>query len=125
MKAEDLFCALGEIDDRLVDSAKSGKRLNYKKTAFKWVVGIAACMCLIMTASYAREVIIRNTLKLPTLDINSIIFEPMGLGYEGTDDLSLENSDDINPWTKDANIKELPVYKNLRYNDEKLSQRYY
>ena len=125
MKAEDLFCALGEIDDRLVDFAKSGKRHNYKKTAFKWVVGIAACMCLIMTASYAREIIIRNTLKSPPLDINSTIFEPMGLGYEGTDDLSLENSDDINPWTKDASIKELPVYKNLRYNDEKLSQRYY
>ena len=125
MKPEDLFCALGEIDDRLVDSAKSGKKRNYKKTAFKWVVGIAACLCLVMTASYARDIIIRDTLKLTPLDITSIVFEPVGLGYEGTDDLSLEKSDNINPWTKNANIKELPVYKNLRYNDGKLSQRYY
>ncbi len=125
MKGEDLFNALGKIDDRLVDSAKPGKVHNYRRNAFKWAVGIAACMCLLMTASAVRDVSILNTLKQPRLDISSVIFELMGMGYEGTNDLELENSDNINPWTKDADIKELPVFRNLRYNEGNLSQTYY
>lgn len=124
MKAEDLFCALGEIDDRLVDSAKPGKVHTYQRNAFKWAVSVAACVCLLITG-YSVSKVISTRDKLMSLSISSIVFEPTGLGYEGIDDLSLENSDDINPWTKDADIKELPVYKNLRYNDGKLSQRYY
>ncbi len=126
MKSEDLFNAIGKIDDKLIDSAKPGKVHIHQRKAFKWAVGIAACICILVTGNAVREDFIdKNFLKLQKLDIGTIVFEPMGMGYEGTDDLSLENSDNINPWTKDAEIKELPVYKNLRYNDGKLSQTYY
>lgn len=123
MKGEDLFNALGKIDDSLIDEAMNEKNKN-SKSIFKWAVGIAACLCLLLTVgSYVRSVtMIKDKVKL---NISTIIFEPMGLGYEGTDDLSLENSDDINPWTKDAQIEKLPVYRNLCYNSGKLSQRYY
>ena len=122
MKGEDLFDALGKIDDRLIESAEDH---NYKKVAFKWVVGIAACICLLITGSYVKDAVIRDNLKLTPLNIDSVIFAPMGMGYEGTDDLSIENTEDINPWTKDARIEKLPVYKNLRYNDGRLPQGYY
>ena len=52
MKGEDLFDALGKIDDRLIESAED---YNYKKVAFKWVVGIAACICLLITGSYVKR----------------------------------------------------------------------
>ena len=124
MKGEDLFNALGEIDDSLIDKTVHEKTEN-RKSILKWAVGIAACLCLLLTGSYAKDVLILNTYKLAPIDISSIVFEPMGMGYEGTDDLSLKNSEDINPWTKDADIEELPVYKNLRYNDGRLPQSYY
>ncbi len=124
MKGEILFNALGKIDENLIDSAAPGKVHTYRRNTFKWAVSIAACVCLLITGySVSKVITVRD--KLMSLDISTIVFEPMGMGYEGTDDLSLKNSDDINPWTKDADIKELPVYKNLRYNEGKLSQTYY
>lgn len=125
MKSEDLFNALGKIDDKLIDSAKPGKRYIYKSSAFKWAVGIAACICVLVSGSYITDTVMRDKLKLASIDISSVVFEITGMGYDGTDDLSIENSDDINPWTKNARIEKLPVYKNLRYNSGKLPQRYY
>lgn len=125
MKGEDLFIALGEIDDRFIDEAMSGKKNSRQKKIIRWTVGIAACMCLIMTGDYVRNAYTENHLKLPMLDISSVTYEAIGLGYEGTDDMSLNNSDNINPWSKDVRLETLPVYKNMRYNNGKLSQKYY
>ncbi len=125
MKGEDLFDALGKIDDKLIEEAMPDKIHSRQKKIIRWTVSIAACICLLMIGSYVRDAYIENHLKLAKLDIGSIVFEPMGMGYEGTDDLSLKNSDNINPWTKHVNLETLPVYKNLRYNNGKLSQNYY
>ena len=125
MKGEDLFAALGKIDDKLIEEAMPDKIHSRQKKIISWTVSIAACICLLMIGSYVRDVYIENHLKLAKLDVSSIVFEPMGMGYEGTDDLSLKNSDNINPWTKHVNLETLPVYKNLRYNNGKLSQSYY
>ena len=125
MKSEDLFNALGKIDDRLIEEAMSDKINRRQKKIIRWTVSIAACICLIMIGTYVMDAYKENHPELSMLDVSAIVFEPMGMGYEGTDDLSLKNSDNINPWTKDANLEALPVYKNLRYNDGKLSQSYY
>lgn len=122
MKSEDLFNAIGEIDDNLIESAKPVKVYNHQKKAFKWAVCLAACICLIFVGYSAKMSV---TDKLSSIDLSYVVFEPTGMGYEGTDDLTLNTSDNINPWTKDAVIEKLPVYINLRYNDGKLSQLYY
>lgn len=125
MKGEDLFIALGKIDDKLIEDAMPGMKHSRQKKIIRWTVSIAACICLLVIGSYARDTYIESHPKLEKLDISSIVFEPMGMGYEGTDDFSLKNSDNINPWTKNVNLETLPVYKNLRYNNGKLSQTYY
>ena len=125
MKGEDLFVILGKIDERLIEEAMQDKMYSRQKKTISWSVGIAACICLILIGSFVWNVYTDNHSDPAKLDVSSIIFEPMGMGYEGTDDLSLKNSDDINPWTKHAKLEVLPVYKNLRYNKGKLSQSYY
>lgn len=122
MKSENLFNAIGEIDYNLVESAKPVKVYIHQKKVFKWAVCLAASICLIFVG-YSAKMSVRD--KLNSLDFRYIVFEPIGMGYEGTDDLTLNNSDNINPWNKEAIIERLPVYINLRYNDGKLSQMYY
>lgn len=122
MKSEDLFNAIGKIDHNLIESTKPAKVHIYQKKVFKWAVCLAACICLIFVG-YSVKISLAD--KLSSIDLSYVVFEPMGMGYEGTDDLTLNNSDNINPWTKDAVIERLPVYINLRYNDGKLSQTYY
>lgn len=128
MKGEDLFITLGKIDDKLIEEAMPDmmhSRQKKIKKIIRWTVSIAACICLLVIGTYARDTYIESHPKLEMLDVSSIVFEPMGMGYEGTDDLSIKNSDNINPWTKNENLETLPVYKNLRYNNGKLSQTYY
>ena len=102
MKGEDLFKAIGEIDERLIDEAKTERNHNNYRTITKLAVSIAVCICLAFAGNAMVKDFVERDPKLMKLDLSSIIFEPMG--YEGTDDLCLNNSDDINPWTKDANI---------------------
>ena len=125
MKGEDLFIALGKIDDKLVEEVVPDKKHSHQNRIIRWTAGIAACICLIMIGSHIRDTYKDNNVKLEKLDVSSIVFEPMGLGYEGTDELSIKNSDNINPWVKNVKLETLPVYKNLRYNNGKLSQSYY
>ena len=123
MKGEDLFIALGKINDKYIESSEPKKIPLYKRNTFRWVTVTAACICLFVSGYLVSTHM--KAEKLPILNNYSIIFEPMGMGYEGTDELSLKNSDDINPWNENVTLKTLPVYKNLRYNDGKLWQNYY
>lgn len=125
MKSEDLFYAIGEINDNLIVSAADVSAKNDNKKILRFAISIVACICLIVTGNAIVKRYTERNLKLSKLDSSAIAFEPIGLGLEGTDDLNLNNSDNINPWTKDANIETLPVFKNKRYNEGKLSQNYY
>ncbi len=122
MKGEDLFNALGKIDDKYIDAAKPGKQRIYKRNVFKWAVGVAACLCLAVGSYSAVSVLTARDGDLPKIGY-TIVFE--GMGYEGTDELSLLNSQDINPWNENVVLETLPVYKNLCYNDGKLTQTYF
>lgn len=120
MKGEDLFLALGKISDDLIEKAAPKKSPIYKKTSFKWVTAIAACLCVVIMG------IAFNSTKdttLPHITDSGLHFSDMG--YEGTDELSLKETDDINPWNENLTIKALPVYKNLCYNSGALSQGYF
>lgn len=121
MKGEDLFIALGKIDDKFIESAAPKKTVFYKKSGLKWAVAIAACLCLILLVFP----FVSNTGEKPLKKIENYSVNFGAMGYEGTDELSLKNSNDINPWNEKVKIESLPVYKNLCYNSGKLSQGYY
>ncbi len=122
MKGEDLFNALGKIDDRFVEAAAPKKLAFYQKNAFKWAVTAAACVCLLVTGYSVTSALTARDGDLPKIGYTIAI---EGMGYDGTDELSLSNSQDINPWNEDIKLDKLPVYKNLCYNDGKLSQTYF
>ncbi len=123
MKGEDLFSALGKIDEKYVESSAPMKMPFYKRNAFKWIWASAACVCLLVMGYSATSVLTARYGALPKIENYAIHFE--GMGYEGTDELAIQNSDDINPWNEDIILETLPVYKNLRYNGGELSQSYY
>lgn len=116
MKGEDLFLALGKISDDLIEDAAPKKRAFYKRSVFKWAVAIAVCLCVIVIG-------VAFSTTIPKL--NNVNIDFSGMGYEGTNELSLKASDDINPWNESLGVKSLPVYKNLRYNSGELAQVYF
>lgn len=122
MKGEDLFNALGKIDEKYIEAAAPKKVSFYKKNAFKWAVAAAACVCLVVGGYSVTAALRARDGDLPKIGY-TIVFE--GMGYEGTDELSLANSQDINPWNEAVVLETLPVYKNLCYNEGKLSQKYF
>ena len=125
MNGKDIFKAIGEINDNFIVSATESRAKKYNNKILKFAISIVACICLIVTGNVIVKMYTESNPKLSKLDSSAIAFEPIGLGLEGTDDLNLNNSDNINPWTKDVVIETLPVFKNLRYNNGKLSQKYY
>ena len=88
MKGEDLFIALGKIDDNLIEEAMPDRMHSRQKKIIRWTVSIAACICLLVIGAYARDTYIESHPKPEMLDVSSIVFEPMGMGYEGTDAVS-------------------------------------
>lgn len=122
MKGEDLFNALGKIDEGYIEAAAPKKLMFYQKNIFKWAVAAAACVCLVVGGYSATSALRARDGDLPKIGY-TIVFE--GMGYEGTDEMSMKNSQDINPWSEDTVLKTLPVYKNLCYNEGKLTQTYF
>ncbi len=122
MKGEDLFNALGKIDEKYVEAAAPKKMAFYRKSIFKGAVAAAACLCLIAGGYSVASVLTARDADLPRIGY-TIVLE--GMGYEGTDELSIANSQDINPWNEAIVLDTLPVYKNLCYNEGKLSQTYF
>lgn len=122
MKGEDLFNALGKIDDKYIDSAKPGKIYLYQRSVFKHTVAAVVCLCIMASGYSIASVLTERNGDLPKIGY-TIIFD--GMGYEGTDELSLASSQDINPWNESIVLETLPVYKNLCYNEGKLTQTYF
>ncbi len=122
MKGEDLFNVLGKIDEKYIEAAAPEKVAFYRKSFFKGAVAAAACLCLIVGGYSVASVLTAREGNLPKIGYTIVID---GMGYEGTDELSMKNSQDINPWNEDVDLETLPVYKNLCYNEGKLTQTYF
>lgn len=62
---------------------------------------------------------ITSTVSTGVLPMLSATYDKsdMGMGYEGAINFDISDFDNCNPWTKDAQLKKLPVYKNLSYTD--------
>lgn len=122
MKGEDLFDALGKIDERYIDAAAPKNVMFYQRNIFKWAVAAAACVCLVVGGYSVTSSLTARNDDLPKIGYTIIID---GMGYEGTDEISMKNSQDINPWNENVVPETLPVYKNLCYNEGKLTQKYF
>ncbi len=108
MNSTDIFNAIGEIDERLIEEAAPG---GERKKLYKKILQIAACLCIIATtlvlfSSYYNRL-------TPYSSFPGIVFDNMG--YESTVSLALESSTDINPYDKNTLPDTLPVFINNCY----------
>ncbi len=111
MKSHDIFSALGEIDEKLIEESAPEEFRPKKKLNLITALPVAACLCIIIAASgFLSDYYNRLT---PYTYFSEIVFDSMG--YEGTDSLALQNSSDINPYTESNLPDTLPVFKNNCY----------
>ena len=113
--------AMNGIDERFVAEAVSEKKRGKLFTFAKAAAAVAACICLVAGGVYAYKSF-QNS-QLPRLEFEEIDFG--GMGFEGSDSLTLEHSDDISPWNEQIKIDKLPVYKNLLYRYEGQEKSYF
>lgn len=113
--------AMNGIDERFVAEAVPEKKKRKLLVLAKAAAAVAACVCLVAGGVYAYKSF-QNS-QLPLLSIEEIDFG--GMGFEGSDSLTLEHSDDISPWNEQIKIDKLPVYKNLLYRYEGQEKSYF
>lgn len=112
MKSADIFMCIGEIDEKLIEEAAPKRFKATSKTVIKMAMPIAACLCLLIAGILGFYSNQYNRLT-PYTYFPEIVFDSMG--YEGINSLDLQNSYDINPYTKEAMPDTLPIFKNLCY----------
>lgn len=111
MKNSDIFKAMTDIDEKLIEEAAPKEFRSKKKLNLKTALPVAACLCIIIAASgFLSDYYNRLT---PYTYFSEIVFDSMG--YDGTDSLALQNSSDINPYTESELPDTLPVFKNNCY----------
>ena len=111
MKNSDIFKAMTDIDEKLIEEAAPKEFRSKKKLNLKTALPVAACLCIIIAASgFLSDYYNRLT---PYTYFSEIVFDSMG--YEGSDSLALQNSSDINPYTGSNLPDTLPVFKNKCY----------
>lgn len=111
MKISDIFKAITDIDEKLIEEAAPKEFRSKKKLNLKTALPVAACLCIIIAASgFLSDYYNRLT---PYTYFSEIVFDSMG--YEGTDSLALQNSVNINPFSADSIPETLPVFQNKCY----------
>lgn len=124
MISADILKAMENIDGEFISEAMPEKKNGAFITFVKCAAAIAACVCLALGGVYAyRYFQPQSPTQLPLLSLEAIDFG--GMGFEGSDSLALEHSDDISPWNEQIKIDKLPVYKNLFYRYEGQEKSYY
>lgn len=113
--------AMNGIDERFVAEAVPEKEKGKLFSFLKAAAAVAACICLVAGGVYAYKSF-QNS-QLPLLEFEEIDFG--GMGFEGSDSLTLEHSDDISPWNEQIKVDKLPVYKNRFYRYEGQGKSYY
>ena len=122
MKSERLFGAIGEIDEKLIwdavnDKASDKKTLNTNSRRLKWAfasLGVLAAAAVILVIIHGVSVLNKNLGKsLPQLPKLTVAEEtPEAMGYEGYMAYEISELVNANPWSEDAKLSNLPVYRN-------------
>lgn len=111
MKSTDIFKAMGEIDEKLIEEALP-KEFRKRKNILLKALPIAACLCIILAGTFGFYQS-RHKRLIPYTYFPDIIFDAMG--YESTNSIALQNSFDINPYREEDLPETLPVFKNNCY----------
>ena len=108
MRNEILLNAIGDISDELILSADNVG--NIKKHKIIKYVASAACFLLL-----AMVVILNLPQKNAELPMLAVMDNDTasGCGYEGVMAYRISDLTNANPWSEDAKLSTLPVYKNL------------
>lgn len=109
MNAEKILYAIGNIDDRFIESATMPQKTHSKKTWVTWTA-FAACMAVI-----AAGIFICNKKAAESLPMLSISGFDGGMGMEAYLAYNIDELVNANPWTKENTPDTLPVYNNTLY----------
>lgn len=112
MNGDELLNILSDIDPELVCSAENAAGTP-RRTILRYC---AACLVLIAAAALVLLAPTRRSSPQDTLPQLSIPADSFGgMGMEALMLRDISDISDSNPWTPDARLKTLPVYKNLAY----------
>lgn len=121
MKSEILLQAIGKIDDELIANAGEIRSKNRIKM---WLScgAVAACIALVVFAGSVAGWFspIESSPELPMLTISE---DSGGMGFEGYMAYDISELVNANPWSEDAKLSTLPVFKSKLYHDENMNMR--
>ena len=121
MKSEILLQAIGKIDDELIANAGEIRSKNRIKM---WLScgAVAACIALVVFAGSVAGWFspIESSPELPMLTISE---DSGGMGFEGYMAYDISELVNANPWSEDAKLSTLPVFKSKLYRDENMNMR--
>lgn len=113
MKNEKLLNAIGKIDDNLVQGAAPEEKSSGSKAWLRWTVA-AASVAIVLLVAVSLLFNNQEPVELEALPMLSITGYQDGMGYGGLMAYDISEIVNDNPWTPDAEISTLPVYKNVR-----------
>lgn len=127
MKAQDLFEAINDIDETIIEEAEITEFKFSRKKYLKIIIPIAACILVVLIGVFQEKPMnmINSNVQdatsdeLPMIANNNVIYD--GNGFEGCMAYNIEEIKNDNPWTEEVEIKELSVFENpYPYNEGRL-----
>lgn len=119
MKSEILLQAIGKIDDELIANAGEIRSKNRIKM---WLScgAVAACIALVVFAGSVAGWF-SPIESSPELSMLTISEDSGGMGFEGYMAYDISELVNANPWSEDAKLSTLPVFKSKLYRDENMN----
>lgn len=150
-KSKKLFRAIGGIDDKMIlDSERVQKQPKRKKPGYYWFYGIAACIVAavgigVYKTQFSGSIVSPpsssgdtgtsgsdvhpsgSSSEIPSVDELPAItpwqtYQFGGGGFEGYMLTDISELKSANPWTEDAELKTLPVFRNIYASTADLSE---
>lgn len=121
MKSEILLQAIGKIDDELIANVGEIRSKNRIKM---WLScgAVAACIALVVFAGSVAGWF-SPIESSPELSMLTISEDSGGMGFEGYMAYDISELVNANPWSEDAKLSTLPVFKSKLYRDENMNMR--
>lgn len=115
MNTKKISDALGQIDDKYVTEAISYKK---SKRSRKYIITFAAAACILLAVIAGDKILTSNQESpvLPKVSATEPGSNSDGSSLPGIWLYSFDEFENGNPWSPDAALKTLPVYRNLSYN---------
>lgn len=121
MKNERIYEAIGAVDDELLSRCEAAGKQHRPIHWRRWSA-LAACLCVFIIGAVIINNLYPKGMDLPTgtddLPILTISANDGAMGYEGYMAYDISELVNENPWSVNADLPNLPVYKNTLAYDE-------